>query len=443
MENWKRGCFMTKYEGLYQEKLKTPAETAKMIQSGYVCVSPTCMAQPTAIPQAIAARAKKGELENVKHHSIIALSPAPFTDPELQEKYDYVSWFTQAAARYSVQNGYSDYMPCHYSEEIALWDMRGTPDVVYAVVTPMDQHGYFSFGLVASECVELIQRAKYVFLEVNRNMPRVFGNNIIHIAQATAVCEFDAPIPTLSPPPVTEKDLKIGHLIAELIPDGATIQLGVGGVPSAVGTCLSDKKDLGIHTELFTDSMVDLIESGVVTNLQKTINTGKAVAAFAWGSQRMYDFLDDNSSIEMQPVSYVNNPYVIAKLKNFISVNSCMEVDFLGQVCAESIGSKHFSGTGGQVDFVRGCNLSSGGKSFIAMASTAKSDSISKIKPILTPGAAVTTGKNDVDYIVTEYGVAHLRGKTAGERAKALIQIAHPKFQEELLYEAKKMNLVV
>ena len=189
--------------------------------------------------------------------------------------------------------------------------------------------------------------------------------------------------------------------------------------------------------------MVDLIEKGIVTNQCKSIDTGKSVAAFAWGSQRMYDFLDDNLSIEMRPVSYVNNPYTVGRIDNFISVNSCLEVDLLGQVCAESIGSKHFSGSGGQVDFVRGCGLSEGGKSFIAMSSTAKKDTMSKIKPILTPGAVVTTGKNDVDYVVTEYGVAHLKGKTAGERAKALISIAHPKFREELLYEAKRMNLVI
>lgn len=291
------------YEDQYRNKLVTPEEIASLIHSGDVCASPTCMAQPTAIVSAIAERARRGELEHVQHNSIIAIEPAPFTNPELHGKYDYVSWFTQAAARTSVQQGYSDYMPCHYSEEIALWDLRGGPDVVYAVATPMDRHGYFSFGLVASENVELVRRAKRVFLEVNRNMPRVFGSNIIHITQVTALCEHDMPIPTLEPPQVTEKDLAIGRYIAEYIPDGATLQFGIGGVPSAVGCCLNDKKDLGIHTELFTDSMVDLIEKGIVTNQCKSIDTGKSVAAFAWGSQRMYDFLDDNLSIEMRPVS--------------------------------------------------------------------------------------------------------------------------------------------
>lgn len=431
------------YKELYQAKLKSAEEIAEEVQSGYECVSPTCMAQPIAITKAVAARARQGKLEGVRHHSIIALDPAPFVDADLVGKYSYVSWFTQAAARKSVQQGFSDYMPCNYSEEVALWDVRGNPDVFYATVSPMDKHGYFSFGLVASESVELAQRAKYVFLEVNRYMPRVHGSNIIHISEVDALCEHDAPISTVPVPTVGEKDLVIGRMIAEMIPDGATIQFGIGGVPSAVGMCLGDKKNLGIHTELFTESMIDLIEQGIVTNRCKKLNNGKTVAAFAWGSQRMYDFMNDNISIDMEPVSYVNNPYVIGQLDNFISINSCLEIDLLGQVCAESIGSTHFSGSGGQVDFVRGCNLSKGGKSFIAMSSTAKKDTMSKIKPILTPGAAVTTSKNDVDYVATEYGVVQLRGKSASERAKALIQIAHPAFREELLYEAKKLNLMV
>ena len=434
---------MINYQDQYRLKRREPDEIALMIPSGAVCASPTCMGQPVAIPNAIAARARRGDLWHVTHHSILALDPAPFVDPELHGKYDHVSWFTQAAARSSVQAGRSDYMPCHYSEEIALWDLRGGPDVVYATVSPMDHHGYFSFGLVASESVELIRRAKYIFLEVNSHMPRICGSHIIHISQVTALCEYHTPLPVLPLPQVSGKDLTIGHYIAEHIPDGATLQFGIGGVPSAVGCCLEDKTDLGIHTELFTDSMVELIEKGIVTNQRKAIHTGKTVAAFAWGSQRMYDFLNDNLSIEMMPVSYVNDPYTVGKLKDFISVNSCLEVDLLGQVCAESIGTKHFSGSGGQVDFVRGCKLSPGGKSFIAMSSTAKNDTMSKIKSVLTPGAVVTTGKNDVDYIVTEFGVAKLRGKTAGERAKALIRIAHPKFREELLYDAKKMNLVI
>lgn len=433
---------MNQYEEMYQDKLKMPEEIAGMIQSGYVCASPTAMSQPIAITEAIAKRARKDEISHVKHHSIIAVSPAPFLEPELSGKYDYVSWFTTGMARKNVQNGLSDYMPCHYSEVASLWREREL-DVFYSVVTPMDEHGYFSFGLVASDNVELLKQAKHVFLEVNPNMPRVYGDNIVHISQVDAVCECTSVLDTLPEAPVTGIDLAIGNIIAGEIPDGATIQFGIGGIPNAVGKCLDNKKDLGIHTELFTDSMVDLVEKGIVTNRRKNINTDKSVAAFAWGAQRMYDFLADNLSVEMRPVSYVNNPYTIGQIDNFISINSCIEIDLLGQVCAESIGTKHFSGSGGQLDFVRGCNMSKGGKSFIAIASTAKKGTISKIKPTLTPGSCVTTGKNDVDYVVTEYGAVKLRGKTAGERAKALISIAHPDFREELVFEAKKMNLII
>lgn len=434
---------MADFGDIYRSKLRSADEIAAMIPSGAICVAPSCVAQPTAIPAAIADRARRGLIEGVVHHSIFAIPPAPFTDPELHGRYDHVSWFTQAAARKSVQAGLSDYMPCNYHELVDLWDHRKLPDVFYSIVTPMDRHGWFSFGLVGSECEEMLHRAKMVFLEVNPNMPRVYGRNIIHISEVTAVCEHKAPIMTVEPPEITEKDLTIGRMIADYVRDGATIQFGIGGVPGAVGKCLSDKKDLGIHTELFTESMIDLIESGVVTNRRKSVHNGKTIAAFALGTQRMYDFLDDNMSIEMMPVDVVNDPLVIGKMKDFVSVNACLEVDLLGQVCSESIGSTHFSGSGGQADFVRGCNISPGGQSFIAMYSTAKNDTISKIKPTLTPGAVVTTNKNDVDYIVTEHGIVRLRGKTAGERARALISIAHPKFRDELTFEARKLNLIV
>lgn len=367
----------------YLKKLKTADEIAEIIKPGSICASPTAIGQPMAIPAAVARRVREGKLSGIKHHSILAINPAPFVEEELAGGYEHISWFTNSAARKSVQEGRSDYMPCHYSEEVTIWDQRGNPDVFYATVAPMDKHGYFSFGLVASECVELAQRAKCVFLEVNQNMPRVLGSNIIHISQVTTICEHHVPIGTVPEVQITEKDLAIGEIIAEQIPNGATIQFGIGGVPSAVGRCLKGKQDLGIHTELFCDCMVDLIETGIVTNLKKELHFGKSVAAFAWGTQKMYDFLDDNMSIEMHPVSYVNNPYTIGKMSNFISVNSCLEIDLLGQVCAESIGSRHFSGSGGQVDFVRGCNMSPGGKSFIAISSTAKHGTLSKERALI------------------------------------------------------------
>ncbi len=436
---------MSKFEEMYKQKLKTADEIAGYIQNGFVCAAPSATSEPRDICNAIGERARRNEIEGVQHHSIITpQGDVAFLDPELSGKYTYVSWFTTGPARSIIQSGKADYMPCNYSYIPDMWreDMPRV-DVFYAVVSPMDKHGYFSFGLTASENLAQMSRAKYIFLEVNESMPRVFGTHIVHISQATAICESHYDMPTLASAPISENDVKMGQMMADLIPNGATLQFGIGGVPNAVGACLKDKTDLGIHTEMFTDSMIDLIECGAVTNGKKPINQGKTVAAFAWGSRRMYDFLDDNVSIEMRPVDYVNNPTVIGQHDNFISINSCLEIDLLGQVCAESIGTKNFSGTGGQLDFVRGCKISKGGKSFIATGATAKKGTMSKIKPVLTPGAAVTTGKNDVDYIVTEFGMVRLRGLTAGQRAKALISIAHPDFREELTFEAKKMNLMI
>lgn len=435
---------MNKYQEMYKEKLKSAEEIAKYVESGFVLAAPSAMSQPVDIVEEIGKRARRGEIENVSHHSLIAQEGAAFLDEALAGKYYHVSWFTSAPARAGVQKGIYGVMPCNYSQVPMFWrDFVPHLDVFYAVVSPMDKHGYFSFGLTASENLAQISRAKYVFLEVNDQMPRVIGTHIIHISQATAVCETSHPIPTLPEAPISETDMKIGSMISELIPDRACIQLGIGGIPNAVGKCLFNKKELGIHSELFTDSMVDLIEAGVVTNEHKRLNRGKSVAAFAMGSKKMYDFLDNNLSIDMRSVDFVNDPYNIGKLDNFISINSCLEIDFTGQVCAESIGHKNFSGTGGQADFVRGCANSKGGKSFIAVSSTAKGGTISKIRPFLSPGAAVTTTKNDVDYIATEFGIARLKGKTVSERTKALIAIAHPKFREELTAAAKELHYII
>ena len=316
-------------------------------------------------------------------------------------------------------------------------------DVFYAEVSPMDKHGYFTCGMSAAEVSAMKEKAGIILLEVNEKMPRVMGNNLIHISEVAAVCEVSIDLLTLPNAPLTDMDKKIGQMIADEVPNGATIQLGIGGIPNAVGVLLQDKKDLGIHTEMFTDSMVDLIECGAVTNMKKPIHVGKSIATLAWGTEKMYEYMDDNPAFELHPVDYTNNPYVIAQHDNFISVNACVEIDLFGQVCAESLGTTHYSGSGGQVDFVRGANMSKGGKGFIAMTSTAKNGTISKIKPILTPGSIVTTSKNEVDFLVTENNIVRLKGRTASERAKMIISLAAPEFREELTFEAKKMNLIV
>jgi len=289
----------------------------------------------------------------------------------------------------------------------------------------------------------LLRNAKHIYLEVNKYMPRTFGENFIHISQVEALCENHQPIFELPVGEPSEIDYKIGNIIAEMVPDEATIQIGIGGVSGALGKALKDKKDLGIHTEMFSDAMVELIECGAVTNEKKNIHRRQSVSTFCFGSKKVYDYIDNNPSVLMLPVEYVNDPYVISKMDKFVSVNAGLEVDFFGQVCSETIGPVPFSGPGGQFDYVKGAKMSKGGISFIAMSSTAKGGEISRIKPMLSYGAAVTSHKNEVDCIVTEYGVAKLFGKTMRERTRELINIAHPKFREELEFNAKKMNILI
>ncbi|MDD4844300.1 MAG: acetyl-CoA hydrolase/transferase C-terminal domain-containing protein [Anaerotignum sp.] len=435
---------MNRFREMYLAKKMTPEEVAMFVKSGDVCASPTGLEMPTAICGAIGQRARNGELTGILHHQTLCIEGAPFLDEALKGKYDHVSWFTGGVARKGIQEGYYSYIPNNYSTIPRCWrEVMPRLDVLYAQVSSMDEHGYFSCGMAGAEVVAMLEKAKIVLLEINDNIPRVSGNSHIHISAVTALCEATKPLPVLPAASLSDIDKKIGQMIADEVVDGATLQLGIGGIPNAVGVLLKDKKDLGIHTEMFTDSMVELIECGAVTNMKKPINVGKTIATFAWGSQKMYDYMNNNIAFEMHPVDYTNNSYIIGQHDNFVSVNSCIEVDLFGQVCSESLGTKHYSGTGGQVDFVRGANLSKGGKGFIAMTSTTKGGTISKIKPTLTPGSIVTTTKNEVDFLVTENNIVRLKGQTASDRAKMIISLAAPQFQEELEFEAKKMNLII
>ena len=353
------------------------------------------------------------------------------------------SWFSSSAARKAVNAGYADIIPAYYRDFPTRIRTEYDYDAVCVEVAPMVRHGYFSLALNGSYIDAMLDKTKRIFLEVNDRQPRGLCGSLIHISQVDAIVEYNHDLPVLPPVQLDEVSKTIGGLIAERIPDGACLQLGIGAIPDATGMALKAKHDLGIHTEMFTDSMVELIECGAVNNSKKQIHRGKTVTTFAFGSQRIYDYIDDNPAVEILPVEYVNDPDVICQNDNMISINAAVEVDLFGQVCAESVGTKHMSGSGGQIDYVRGACQSRGGKSFIAFTSTAKGGTISKIKPILTPGAVVTTSKNDVDYIVTEYGVAHLRGRSLGERARQLIAIAHPDFRDELTFEAKKRGIMI
>jgi acyl-CoA hydrolase len=314
------------------------------------------------------------------------------------------------------------------------------PLVIAAASTP-DRHGYFSLGTNADYIATFIGKLPF-FLEVTPAMPRTFGRNQLHISQIAGYTESERPLVEVPPPKISEQDERIAALVAERIPNGATLQAGIGSIPNAVLSLLTDRHELGVHTELLSDGMVDLFERGVITGTQKTLNPGKIVTTFALGTRRVYDFLDENPAVEFWPVGYVNNPRVIGRESHFVSINASLEVDFLGQCASESIGSRYYSGSGGQSDFARGCMYSDGGKAFIVLHSATSDCRISRIKAQLTPGAAVTTNKNTVDNVVTEYGVAELRGRSIRERTLALIQIAHPDFREELRQQAKELGFL-
>lgn len=431
------------YHAEHKERLFSPSDIAAQIQSGWSCVTDIAASIPPALMDALGERAKAGDLKDITLHTMLDLWPISALSPEAAGGITPVSWFSGSGLRNAVREGRADIMPCYYRDMPSLFEEYVEIDALFCAVSPMDEHGYFSAGVVGSNTEVLFRKAKHIYLEVNVNMPRVLTAPMIHISQVTALCEHTAALPVNPPPVIDNVSQTIGGLIAEEIPNGATLQLGIGAVPEAVGLALRDKHDLGIHTELFTDSMVELIQCGAVTNDRKPLHRGKSVATLTFGSQRIYDFIHNNPSFLMLPVNQVNQPSIIAQHPNFISVNAALEVDFFGQVCAESMGVQHMSGSGGQVDYVRGAIQSKGGKSFIAFPSTAKNGEISRIRPFLTPGAIVTTSKNDVDYIVTEYGVAKLRGKTLGQRTKALIGIAHPNFREELTFEAKQRNIII
>ena len=426
-------------DALYRSKRTEPAEIAGAIRPGWVCCTDIAGAYPAALMAAVAAA--EG-LEDVTLHTLLDTGPDPLRLGEVPGVRP-VSWFSGGGLRQAVQSGRADLMPCYYRDMPGLFARYVRPDAFFTAVSPMDRHGYFSTGVCASNSEALIAAARRIYLQVNDQMPRSLSGPQIHISQVTALCERSAPLP--QPPPAAPDPVSqiIGGYIAQEVPDGATLQLGIGAVPEAVGLALTDRRDLGIHTELFTDSMLALIEAGAVTNRRKPLYRGRTVATFAYGSRRMYDFIDDNPAFVLLGVDWVNDPAVIARHPNFISVNGAVEVDLFGQVCAESAGTRHLSGTGGQADFVRGAVASEGGKSFIAFPSTARGGTVSRICAELSPGAVVTTSKNDVDRVVTEYGVARLRGRTLSQRARALIGIAHPRFREELTAQARARNILI
>ncbi|HEY8804444.1 MAG TPA: acetyl-CoA hydrolase/transferase C-terminal domain-containing protein [Clostridium sp.] len=423
-------------EEIYKSKVITAEQAAEKIKSGNRIVTGHACAEPKEVLAAMVANCEA--YENVEIVHMVTMSKSEYAQPGMEKHFRHNSLFVGGTTRKAVNSGRADYIPCYFTEVPSLLREELPADVALIQVTLPDEHGYCSYGVSNDYTKPAAECAKLVIAEVNNRMPRTMGDSFIHVSEIDYIVESNHPIIELQPPKIGEIERKIGENIASLVEDGSTLQLGIGAIPDAVLLFLKNKKDLGIHSEMISDGVVDLVEAGVVTNKAKAIHKGKIVVTFLMGTQRLYDFVNNNPMVEMYSVDYVNDPEVIAKNSKMISINSCVQVDLMGQVNSETIGLKQISGVGGQVDFVRGANKCKNGKSIMAMSSTAAKGTISKIVPLLDEGSAVTTSRNDVRYVVTEYGIARLRGKNLKQRARALINIAHPDFRFSLTQEWEK-----
>lgn len=420
----------------YQEHLCTAQEAVRRIRSGDRVVVAHATGEPSHLLDAMVENAAQYQGVEIVH--MVAMGKAEYCKPEHDKNFHHNSFFLGATTRAAASEGRADFTPVYFSEIPSLLREELHPNVALIQVSPPDEHGYCSLGVsvdytkTAAECADL------VIAQVNQQMPRTLGDSFLHVTQLDCIVETDLPVIELAPPKISDVERAIGQNVAQLVRDGDTLQLGIGAIPDAVLLFLKEKNDLGIHTEMFSDGVVELAEAGVITNKKKTLHQGQSVATFLMGTRRLYDYVDNNPAVAMYPVQYVNDPYVIAKNDNLVSINSCVQIDMMGQVVSTSVGLRQISGVGGQIDFVRGANMSKGGRAIMAMPSTTGHGKISKIVPFLDQGSAVTTSRNDVNYVVTEYGIAQLRGKSLRQRAEELIAIAHPDFREELRAEFRR-----
>ena len=428
---------------IYSRKLTTADEAVKQIKSGNnVVIQPGC-AVPLELIRAMVRR--KDELEDVTIYHILIVGELPYVNPGMQKHFKHKAFFTGANVRNAVQEGRAEFIPIFLSEVPLLFKRNIiTVDVALINVSPPDEHGFCSYGVDVGTIKTAAEKAKVIIAQVNSEMPRSLGDSFIHINKISYLVEHSEPIQELPQvdPNTTEEMLKIydqiGKNTSELIDDGSTLQMGIGAIPDSVMKYLRDRKNLGIHTEMFSDGLISLVEEGIVNGEVKTIHPGKIIAGFVLGTKKTFKFIDNNPIIEFHPQEYVNDPFVIAQNRKMVAINSAIEVDITGQVCSDSIGTKIFSGIGGQVDFIRGAAHSEGGKPIIALPSITKDGKYSRIVPQLRPGAGVVTSRGDVHYVITEFGVAYLFGKSLKERAKELIKISHPKFRDELTNYAKE-----
>ncbi len=419
----------------YASKVVTAAEAMKVVKSGDRVVFAHACGEPLDLVDGLVARA--AELERVEINHMVAMGKGEYAQPDMAGSFFHKSLFVGASTREAVKDGRGDYIPVFFSEIPKLFcEGYLPPDVALIHVSPPDKHGFCSFGISVDYTKPAAQVATTVIAQVNPNMPRTHGDAFIHVSQIDRVVETEQPIIELPLPKIGAVEEAIGKHIASLVDDGSCLQLGIGGIPDAVLLFLHEKNDLGIHSEMFSEGVVDLYNEGVITNSAKKYHPGKMVATFLMGTRRLYDFVDDNPVVNMLPVNIVNDPYVIAQNDRVVAINSAIQVDLMGQVVADAMGPVQFTGIGGQVDFVRGAARSRDGKAIIALPSTAKRGTVSRIVAALAPGTAVTTMRADVDYVVTEHGIAHLRGKGLRERADELLNVADPAFHDQIRDEA-------
>ena len=417
------------WKEIYKKRVMTADEAMSHIKSGDRVVVGHAVGEPVVLTDALVRNAARYKDVEIVH--MVAMGKAEYCKPEYAGNFRHNSLFVGGSTREAVASGRGDFTPVYFCEVPALMAGELHPNVALIQVSTPDEHGYCSFGVSVDYTKPAAEYADTVIAQVNPQMPRTYGDSFIHVSQIDCIVEADTPVLELPVAALGDVEKAIGKNVAELIHDGDTLQLGIGAIPDATLLCMTDKNDIGIHSEMVSDGVVKLAQMGIINNSRKTINPGKSVVTFLMGTKALYDYADNNPSIMMMPVDYVNDPYIIRQHDNLVSINSCVQVDMFGQVVSTCVGLKQISGVGGQVDFVRGAAMSRGGRSIIAMPSTVKGKT-SKIVPLLDSGSAVTTSRCDVDYVVTEYGVAHLKGASLRHRAAALISIAHPDFRAEL-----------
>ncbi|MEK6570211.1 MAG: acetyl-CoA hydrolase/transferase C-terminal domain-containing protein [Bacteroidota bacterium] len=425
----------------YRAKLSTPEEAVSAVKSGNKIFISGNAATPFVLIKALAGR--KDELEDVEVNHVLLLGEDPLSKPGMEDHFRHNSLFVGPADREAINAGRSDYVPAFLFEIPSFFTQKIIPlDVALVHLSPPDEHGFMSFGVECVASKAAAESARVVVAQVNEKMPRTLGDSFIHISRVHRIVEVAENLPELERKPFTDVEQKIGQHIAELVEDGATLQLGIGGIPDAVLESLGGKRELGVHTEMVSDGIIKLIEAGIITNTKKTLHQGKVIATFVFGSRRLYEYVDNNPYFELHPCNYTNDPFIIAQNEKMVAINSAIEIDITGQVCSDSIGTKIYSGFGGQLDFIRGAAYSKDGKPIIALPSTAKNDTISRIVPILKSGAGVVTTRADIHYVVTEHGVAYLHGKNLRQRVGELIKIAHPKFRDDLERFAREQKYV-